>query len=938
MSEPLKTVSLSGIFSMTMEDGSIHDLKIPGTLDESNIGYRDPGRAFSYDAPDEPVEYREDVPEAEQVLLSEWLSDEEEGTPFSEAPVRPPILSRYTRKYSYEGPARISRLLSCREVPGTRLFFEVERARELTLLIDGEEILPYAAPTLSTPQVFEVTGHLDGDHMLTVISDNRYEDLPRKDILYSGTASDEAQTNWNGLLGYVRLREEEECFVDRITVRTKEDRLTVYLEISAPGPRNAILRISSSALEEEYEKTLLLTKEFTAIVIPDLKLRDGIEKWDEEEGQLHEITVALNGVEKTASFGVRDLGCTEEGRLTLNGRTVFLRGETNSVVFPETGYAPTDVSSWKKILNQYRAYGANFVRFHSYCPPEACFRAADELGFLLMPELSCRNPVNAMETEEAQEYYMTEMREILLTYGSHPSFVMLSFGDSLISGSSGKEFRREMLRSAKKIDPTRLYTPGSDPENGREGPDGESDFYIASHYRDYLLRACDSTEKEEAGLRGFLNRHYPSAKENYNEAVAALRESYHRPVIGYEAGQYGILPDFSELDLFSRFLSPDNITARREKAEKAGLLPQWKKRIEASGELALLSYRAEVEAVLRTPGMSGITLLGLQDYPGRGTALVGMMNTHMIPKGFSFADPKRFRRFFGPVVPLVLLDRYTYEQGDTLSARVVIANYGKEDLQQQASYTLSCGDIAVKGTLPGKNFPAGRNTDAGTLILPLKFDGMDEREAVKFTLTVRIGRYENDYPVYVYPKFIPICPEEVYETDSFDYNTLRVLEEGGTVFLTPRAAKETIPGSVKTQFTTDFWTKSLYPKQAGTMGQYIENPDHPVFRYFPTDFHTGYQWFSLAGSRAVEIPRRIRSLVTVTDRSEELRNLSQLFEFRVGNGCVLFSSMGIKEQMEHPEVRALLTGIYEYLESYDFSPSESLKPEEVRRLVSAAAS
>ena len=43
--------------------------------------------------------------------------------------------------------------------------------------------------------------------------------------------------------------------------------------------------------------------------------------------------------------------------------------------------------------------------------------------------------------------------------------------------------------------------------------------------------------------------------------------------------------------------------------------------------------------------------------------------------------------------------------------------------------------------------------------------------------------------------------------------------------------------------------------------------------------------------------------------------------------------MGLKERMEYPEVRALLSGIYEYLESYDFSPSESMRTEELRRMV-----
>ena len=918
--EALKTWNLAGIYSVTTDDGHVYDMKIPGTLDESNIGHRDPGIPFAFD----PV-VQEPVPES--VSLSDWLDEDGEKEDFSDV-----IKTRYTRRYFYDGPARISRMLSYRESPGTRLFFEVERARVLRLMIDGQEVEPYQAPSLSTPQIFEVTGLMNGDHMLTVISDNTYPDLPAKDIRYSSTASDETQTNWNGLLGYVRLREEEETFVDRIVARPAGGKLTVYLEISALQETSAILKISSPALKESYEKTLHLTKDYSALVFPDLPLKEDLKKWDEDEGNLYDLTVSLNGVEKTVSFGIRTLGTDGMGKLTLNGRTIFLRGETNCVVFPETGYAPMDTGSWRKILKQYQAYGVNFVRFHSNCPPDAAFTAADEMGMLVMAELSCWNPKYAMEEPEAQEYYMQELREILLTYGNHPSFVMLSFGNELWCNEDGRAYMQKMLKTAKKIDSTRLYTPGSNAFYGTEGPDPESDFYTSSNYKEYMLRATSAADAPESGLQGFLNRRYPNARENYNEGMRALRRVYDKPVFGFEIGQYAVLPDFKEKDLFSGFLVPGNIEYREHKAIEAGLEPLWRRYIRANGELSLLAYRAEVEAVLRTEGMSGLALLGLQDFPGQGTALVGMMNTHMLPKTFPFAEPERFRAFFRPVLPLVLLERYTYEYGDILVARVQVANYGKETLYGPVTYSLTGEEVRLTGRLREREYPVGRLTDAGEIICRLSSDSMHDNRAYRLTLSVSVGKNVNTYPVWVYPKFIPICPEHVYETGALDQTAVRVLNEGGTVFLTPKAEKEALPGSVKSEFTPDFWNKINFPFQSGTMGQLIEE-NHPVFRYFPTEDHTDYQWFSMASSRAVVLRRPLKSIVTVMDTCEELRFLSQLFEFRCLNGSVLFSTMGLKERMEYPEVRALLSGIYEYLESYDFSPSESMRTEELRRMV-----
>jgi len=149
-----------------------------------------------------------------------------------------------------------------------------------------------------------------------------------------------------------------------------------------------------------------------------LTLREGIRRWDEGEGNLYALTAVLGDSAKTISFGVRDF-LAENGRLTLNGRNVFLRSEANCAVFPETGHPPMDAAAWKEILSRYRSYGVNCMRFHSHCPPEAAFAAADEMGMLMQPELSHWNPRNAFESEESKAYYELELRQILYCYDSH---------------------------------------------------------------------------------------------------------------------------------------------------------------------------------------------------------------------------------------------------------------------------------------------------------------------------------------------------------------------------------------------------------------------------------------------------------------------------------------------------------------------------------------
>ena len=65
-----------------------------------------------------------------------------------------PIATRYTRKYTYEGEAGISRNVSYIPEEEKRVFLEVERARCLKLEIDGKEVPDYVEPSISTPHIF----------------------------------------------------------------------------------------------------------------------------------------------------------------------------------------------------------------------------------------------------------------------------------------------------------------------------------------------------------------------------------------------------------------------------------------------------------------------------------------------------------------------------------------------------------------------------------------------------------------------------------------------------------------------------------------------------------------------------------------------------------------------------------------------------------------
>ena len=886
-------IDLSGLWRCRIPGQEAY-VRLPGTLDENDVGF-----------PDDPARqwHREN---AEKIGF--WAEGD-------------PIVTRLTRKHTFEGEARFTRTVDWDVPEGRRVFADVERARQLRLLVNGREAALCHPGNLISPCSFEVTGLVTGHDTFVFLSDNSYPGWPRLCILQSSAASDETQTNWNGLLGFIRLRTERQTFISHVRAYPAGQTLEVFAELDSAEPWQGTLLISSGALEKAASLHVDIKAGKHEIRVRGLQIKPEAQKWDTDEGNLHVLTVSGPGLEPcSVSFGVRDFRA-ENGHFTLNGRRIFLRGEANCAVFPETGYPPMDVDAWKEILQKYHAYGVNCMRFHSHCPPEAAFIAADESGMLMQPELSHWDPEHAFASEEARRYYETELRAVLRHLANHPSFVMLTFGNELHADEKGHAFMDRLLELAGQYDPTRLYANGSNVHYGASGADPASDFYTAMTYFDHDTRAtCD-------GMKGWLNREYPDGRRDYHETIAALREKTGQPLFSFEVGQYEVLPDFAQTDQYHGVTAPENLKHIQRKVQQKGLDKNWQRMVEATGESSLLCYRAEVEAALRTEGYSGISLLGLQDFPGQGTALVGMMDAHLQAKPYDFARPERFSAFFRDKLPLVLLEKYTYTAGETLSARARMANYGKCGLSGRASWALQGGDEEMRGLLPETAAPAGALTDLGEIRISL--DGITRPQ--KRMLTISFCGERHSYPIWVYPDAEPVCPESVCECRRFDEKAEQTLQNGGIVYLAPDSTEEALPHSIQAQFSPDFWSVCTFPHQAGGMGQLIDEK-HPIFRLFPTESYSSWQWWPMANQRAMILPGRIDAIVAEMDSYALLRPMAKLFECRCGNGRLLVSSLGLHQLTRYPEARALQRAIYTYLSSDEFEPEQRIDRDFIRTI------
>ena len=298
-------------------------------------------------------------------------------------------VDRLSRKFEYCGQAWYQREVVIPESWREKdIVLSLERCHwETTVYVDGS--LVGADERLSTPNRFVVTGQLTpGLHTLTVCVDNRLK-YPM-DQWNHGT-TEYTQTNWNGMVGQLKLEAYPACAIRGMRVDTDIDSKKVMVRLrtgkAKEVPATLELRVKDKTGKVVGAPTSSVVINGSTLV-QECPVKGDMVLWNEFTPELYTLEAALTVegetyMEKTF-FGFRKV---EQGKhhIRLNGRNIHLRGVLDCAVFPRTGYPATDVASWAKIFRTVKEYGMNHVRFHSWCPPEAAFFAADSLGLSDFP-------------------------------------------------------------------------------------------------------------------------------------------------------------------------------------------------------------------------------------------------------------------------------------------------------------------------------------------------------------------------------------------------------------------------------------------------------------------------------------------------------------------------------------------------------------------------
>lgn len=836
------------------------------------------------------------------------------------------VLLQLTRKHRYAGAAWYSKeVVIPADWKDKYIELFLERVIWNTRVwVDGKEA--GKGESLIAPHRFDLSTLLSpGKHRIVIRIDNRKQyDISYKDMAHAYT--DGTQIIWNGVIGKVELTAKNQLHIQHVRtephVRDKSVTVSTTLRNRQKKARKGRLQVE---ITDNTGRVIVSRTERTRVTPGEsrqsmkLSLGDDAQLWDEFNHTTYTVNArfdasgATSTDRYTTSFGLREITAKNEA-IYINGQQVFFRGTLECNIFPLTGHPPMDKSGWYKVFQTAKQYGLNHIRFHSWCPPKAAFEAADELGVYLQVELPLWSLVVG-EDESTCRFLEEEAIRISEEYGNHPSFCLWALGNEL---QGDFEWMNQLRDRLKAMDSRPLYTTttftfqkghGTQPEPGDE-------FFITQY-----------TDKGWVRGQGIFNSYPPNFSTDYSKAIDSLSV----PLITHEIGQYAVYPNPEEIKKYTGVLDPLNFKAIRHDLQKKDLLHLAPSFTLASGKFSANLYKEEIERALKTKGISGFQLLDLHDFPGQGTALVGILDAFWDSKGLVTAE--EHYNYSGPVVPLIRFPKATYTQGERFEATAEIANFSGGSLADSSPEWCvkdENGDVLFSGKLPTQDIPTGNGISLGSFGFDL--GTVTTAKALTIELGLKSTGYTNHWTIWVYPENVPTETGDAIFTRSVN-DALQYLDQGKKVLLNPDTAN--IRG-VEGRFAPVFWSPVHFPDQPGTMG-ILCDPRHPALNAFPTDAYSNWQWWDLitrSKTMVIDSLPPLEPVVRVIDNFFKNRKMANIIEARVGKGSLVLVSVDIANDLEkRPAARQLRHSLLRYMNSKAFTPETTLTSTDLDYLV-----
>jgi hypothetical protein len=531
-------------------------------------------------------------------------------------------------------------------------------------------------------------------------------------------------------------------------------------------------------------------------------------------------------------------------------------------------------------------------------------------------QIECSSWASVGDGKPIDQYIYDESNRIVKAYGNHPSFCMMAYGNEP-AGKNHVKYLTEFVKYWKEKDSRRLYTSAAG--------------WPIIEDNDYNSSPNPRIQLWGAGLKSIINSRSPKSDYDWTSIIA----KWHHPTVSHEIGQWCAYPDFKEIAKYTGVLKAKNYEIFKEKLASNGMSNLSADFLYASGKLQALCYKADIEAALRTPGFGGFQLLGLSDFPGQGTALVGVLNAFWEDKGY--ISGKEYSQFCNSVVPLVRLPKMVYLNNEELVATAEVAQFGNKTLNDVIpSWDIKseAGIILFKGAMDKMNIPLGNAIQLGKIKQSLT----SVTKPSRLTLTVHVNGYQNSWDIFVYPHVLPETDPGIIITQTLDSKALETLNKGGKVLLTLKkgSLKPEKGGDVAIGFSSIFWNTAWTHVQPPVTLGILCDSKNPALSEFPTQSFSNWQWWdAMSHSNAIRldaVSNNIHPIVRVIDDWVTARSLGLIFECKVGNGKLMVSGIDLlTDQSQRPEARQLLFSLKSYMSKALFSPIQNI---DVQKIIS----
>ena len=243
-------------------------------------------------------------------------------------------------------------------------------------------------------------------------------------------------------------------------------------------------------------------------------------KWDAEHPNLYTLTITLSKDGKEIGrfdrrIGFRDVKI-EKDRMLVNGMPVKLRGACRHDIHPTLGRTTTaELDSLDVIL--FKRSNMNFVRTSHYPPTERFLEYCDryriyveiETAVCFLDTYRQKNyaPGKTQDSAEFTPRYLSQCREMVKSFRSHPSILFWSIGNESVYGTNFQQCW-DWVKATDKTRPVIFSYPGS---VGEKKPVYD---ILSMHYQD---------------VNGNLNQWNRSTHGFQGEGIPALFDEWAHP-------------------------------------------------------------------------------------------------------------------------------------------------------------------------------------------------------------------------------------------------------------------------------------------------------------------------------------------------------------------------------------------------------------------------